>query len=195
MLDWLFTSPAVWFTVPALLGTTLFLLKIVLLLVGAGDLHASGDFDFSGHADVPHAHADSVGAFKALSVQAFAAFAMGFGWGGLGALKTTDWHVMGVILTGVACGVALAFLLAGVMNALMDLQSSGNVSIADALGGEGVVYATVPAPGAGLGQVRLVVNGSDRIYSAVSREGEIATHTRVRITKVNSDNTVEVEKA
>src|SRR5689334_25043112 len=93
-LDALLTGPALWFGVPALIGTALFLLRTVMILAGGhhgGDFHSGADFHGAGHSadhSVDHDHdKQSAGAFKALSLQTITAFAMGFGWAGLAALN------------------------------------------------------------------------------------------------------------
>src|SRR5262245_46747336 len=90
MLDLFFSNHAAWFSIPALIGTAFFALRLLLMSVG---LHHDVGMDV-GHGDV-HAgdvhHGDSSEAFKVFSIQSIAAFAMGFGWGGLGAFRGQDW--------------------------------------------------------------------------------------------------------
>ena len=89
MFDTLFQQPALWFSIPALAGTAIFLLRLALMLIGGDssdggvDLDADADFDLGDGGD----HLDPGHSFEILSVQAIAAFAMGFGWAGLGGLN------------------------------------------------------------------------------------------------------------
>ena len=64
--------------------------------------------------------------------------------------------------------------------------------INQAVGREGDVYVTVPGQGQGRGQVRITVDGRQRIYNAVSDGAEFSTSSRVRIARVNEDNTLTV---
>ena len=54
----------------------------------------------------------------------------------------------------------------------------------------GTVYVRVPARGEGRGQVRVVVNGRQRIFNAISEGGAVESKTHVRVTRVNSFNIV-----
>lgn len=189
MLNMFFGDHAIWFGVPALLGTALFAVKVVLMLIGAdhgemGDLH-----DIAGmNVDT----GDSVGAFKALSIQGVIAFIMGFGWAGLAALHSTNWSLPILMIAAIGGGLATAWVLATTMRAMMEFQSSGNVNIQSTVGLEGTVYVGVPGNAAGRGQVQVVVDGRQRIYNAVSHGGELPTGTRVRVMVANGDNTITV---
>jgi len=205
-MDLFFGGNAVWFTVPAFLGTFFFILRLALLLVGGhGDMHADvhGDVhvDFQGdvhgdlHGDSELAdHADSSSAFKVLSIQSIATFMMGFGWGGLGGFQGAGWSATASTLFGLAVGVGMVWLLGKLLEGVYRLQSSGTVSINSALGVEGSVYIAIPPRRSGRGSVRLVVDDRERFYNAVTDDDSIESHTRVRITQVNDDNTVTVTK-
>lgn len=192
-LDALLSGPAIWFGVPALIGTALFLLRTVLLLAGA---HHGGDFDHGGadaHAgDHDNTKQDTAGAFKVLSVQTITAFAMGFGWAGLAALNGFHKPILTCMLFAIVGGVAMVWLLALLLKAMHDLQSSGNISLDSTVGHEADVYVTVPAKGHGTGQVRVVIDDRMRIYNASSESEAAPTSSRVRIIKANDDNTLSV---
>ena len=195
MLGGLFQQEALFFTIPAVLGTTVFLIRLGLMTIGGFadgvdgvDVDVDADVDLG--ADVEGG--DSTHAFELLSVQSIAAFLMGFGWGGVGGLVGFDWSFPMSMLTGVAFGAGLVWLLGLLMKAMYDLQSSGNVRIQDAVGAQGRVYTNVPAKGDGRGQVRVVVNQRARIYNAVSDGDAIVTNSDVRIVRVNEDHTLTV---
>jgi membrane protein implicated in regulation of membrane protease activity len=188
MYDFFFSSAAAWYTVPALVGTIFFAIRLKLMLLG---LSAEIDID-------PDVGPDSGEAFQILSIQTLAAFAMGFGWGGLGALRGFGWDGPVVAVVAVICGVGMVWLLAILLKAVADLQSSGNIGITQAVGKEGEVYATIQA--GGRGQVRLVVTDRLRTYNAVAADGspvgeDLPTGTRVRVISANPDNTLTVVRA
>jgi hypothetical protein len=187
MLDLLFSEHAAWFGVPAVLGTVFFTLRLVIMLVG-GDI---GHGDFDAHGAELH-HGDPAEAFKILSVQSIAAFFMGFGWGGLGALRGSDLSWPASILIALGCGLGMMWLLGMMLRGLMAMQSSGNISLNDAIGGEGEVYVTIPAAAGAGGQVKMVINGRQRIINAISQADALPPHARVRIIRINEDNTVTV---
>ncbi len=193
MLGGLFQQEALFFTVPAVLGTTVFLIRLGLMAIGGFADGVDGvdvDADVDLGAEVEGG--DSTHAFELLSVQSIAAFLMGFGWGGVGGLLGFDWSFPMSMLTGAAFGVGLVWLLGLLMKAMYDLQSSGNIRIKDAVGAQGRVYTNVPAKGDGRGQVRVVVNQRARIYNAVSDGDAIVTNSDVRIVRVNEDHTLTV---
>ncbi|HEX8876031.1 MAG TPA: hypothetical protein VF777_04735 [Phycisphaerales bacterium] len=184
MLELFFGGGAGYFALPAALGTSFFIFRMVMLMLG----HAHG-VDVDLHADV-HGHTDPGDAFKILSLQSLAAYSMGFGWGGLGALKGTGWPMHVSLLVAFLCGVAMMWTLGLLLKATFDLQSSGNINIQSAVGAEGDVYVSIPAQGQG--QVRLVIRDRQRIFNARSEEGPLETSRRVRVVRVHDDNSVGV---
>lgn len=183
MPEALVADGAGWFTVPAIVGTLFFCVRLVLLLV-AGD----GGLDL----DIDDLDGDPTEAFKILSIQSVTAFMMGFGWGGIAGLRAFGWEWVHSLLLGVAFGAFMVWLLVLLLKGVYDLQSSGNVRLESAVGSEGTVYANVPENGSGRGQVQIVVNGRQRIYNAVSESEAIPTRSRVRVMRVNEDRTLTV---
>jgi hypothetical protein len=179
------------FSVPALIGTGFFLVRLVLMLgLGDGlDLHADDGAGF----DLDHG--DSGAAFKILSLQAISAFLMGFGWGGIGAYRGWGMPVVLSVPVGFAFGGVMMWILAKLLRWISRMQSSGTVDISSSLLQEGTVYAAIPARGSGKGVVRVVVDDRLRYYNAVSDGDEIDSRTKVLITEVSSDeNTVTVTR-
>ena len=191
MLDLVMQGGAVWFTVPALAGTTVFVVRLVLMLLGVIGHDLAPDFH-AGAADAHHG--DSSDAFKLLSIQSVSAFLMGFGWGGLGAFVGSNMGPVRSTLVGLAVGVGMMWLLAKLLRSMHRLEATGNIAIESAVGREGEVYISVPSKGAGRGQVRITVEDRDRIYNAVSEGDEIPTGVRARIVRANPDNTVTVSR-
>jgi hypothetical protein len=185
----LFGSDALWFSVPALAGTLFFLFRVILMLV-AGDVglhHDAADSSF----DLDHG--DSSSAFKVLSVQAIAAFMMGFGWTGLFVVRGLGLPFWLGLPAGVVGGGAMMWLLGRMFRLLGRLQSSGTMDISGALEEEGTVYVTVPARRQGRGSVRVVVGDRQQYYNAVTDGDAIPTGARVHVLEVNEDHTLTVE--
>src|ERR1051326_5850420 len=134
MYDLFFSNGAAWFSVPAFIGSAFFLLRIVMLLAGAGHhLGLDGHMDV-GHDGGPDQHTDSSQDFQWLSIQSIASFAMGFGWGALGGLHGLHWDMARSALVGCAGGAGMVYLLAVVLRGMADLQTSGNIPIQSAVG-------------------------------------------------------------
>ncbi len=207
MKELLLDNNAGWFTIPAIAGTVIFLIRIGLMMLGGvGDV-GEFDTDIPDGADGLEAGLDAGGgggggagggldygdtdyAFQILSVQAAAAFAAGFGWGGIAALKSFGLDFGPSLLIGAATGVGVVWLFGLGMKSMFRLQSSGTTNIRMTVGREGEVYLGVPAKGAGRGRVRVIVDDRDRIYNAVTEGEEIPRRSRVRVIKVNDDNTL-----
>ncbi len=187
MLDKLLMGEAVWFGVPALVATTLFIIRMLLMAFGHAHDVELHDLDV-GEAETH----DAAGAFKALSVQTLTAFAMGFGWGGIAGLYTLRWDFAHSLIAAAVSGVAMVWVLAMLLKAVGQLHRSGNIDIETAVGLIGEVYVGIPARGEGSGQVRVVMSERMRILNAQSEEGPVLTNTRVRVVHVNGDNTVTV---
>jgi len=197
-MDILFGHGAAWFGIPAVVGTFFFLLRLALMLMG-GDSDVDTDVDVDVDVDVDadvdaHDSVDSAGDFEVLSFQTIATFLMGFGWSGLGGFRGAGWSAGFSVLFGIAAGSGMVWLLAKLLKLVYGFQSSGTVSIRDALGTEGQVYLQIPGQRAGRGQVRLVIGDRQRYFNAVTDEETINTKSRVRITAVNDDNTITVSK-
>jgi membrane protein implicated in regulation of membrane protease activity len=192
MFDDLFSGNTLFFSIPAIAGTIFFLVRLIMMFAGLSVDH--GGMDLESHAgdlaggDAHH----STELFKILSIQSIGAFLMGFGWGGLGGLRGAGWDFTAALLSAVGGGIAMVWLLTWLLKVVHDLQSTGAVSIQSAIGAEGDVYVTVPAHGQGAGQVRVIVEERQRIYNAVSETDALPSNTRVRVCRVNEDNTLTV---
>ena len=125
-----FTGQAIWFTVPAIFGTLAFVVRLFLLGAGGDDGHGGGGHgadvgthgDVMGATDAMHDSADNLSGF--FSVQSFLSFFMGFGWGGLGALKGLGWPWWSAVLLGLVAGLAMVLLLAAVMRNVRRLEAT-----------------------------------------------------------------------
>ncbi|MEO1009402.1 MAG: hypothetical protein AAFX79_12635 [Planctomycetota bacterium] len=189
MLDWLFADGGAWFSVPALFGTGLFVIQIVLGELG-GDLDLDGDVDLAG--DVGGA-----GDIRLLSLQTIAAFFVGAGWMGIVAYRVADASFLVASLIALASGVGVGWLAAWLMAQLYKMQRSGNISIAGAIGLTGSVTVVVPPADEGRGAVSLVIDGRRREFDAVQAGGEsLRTNASVRVARVDRENnTLVVEPA
>lgn len=195
----LFFGPVVtWFTVPALIGTTFFVIRTLSMFVG-GDVGADADFDvdvdLDSGSDVDVDVDDSSHSFKILSIQAISSFLMGFGWGGLGGYMGGGWPAIVSVLFAVVCGVAMVWLLAKLLAWIYSLQSTGNVPMYHALEAEGTVYTGVPEQRSGLGRVRVIIDDREIFYRAVTEGEALPRDERVRVVSINDDNSVTVTRA
>lgn len=149
-LDWVFT-------VSAVLGGVLLIVRLILMLVGHhGEL--STDVHTLEHVEVIQ---DSGVSFQIFSVQGFMAFFLMFGLVGLavhrqyGGAEEQSWVAPVSIGAAFVAGAAAFSVMVTLMALMRKLQSSGTLNLQNAVGQEGSVYLTVPA--GGIGKIQVVV--------------------------------------
>lgn len=179
--------------VSTIIGGTLFILRLVMMLVGGGMSDDGLDTALdSGHVDVAGDHASADISFKLLSVQGLTSFFMMFGLVGL-ALLSANLHVLITIIGGMLAGLVTVTVTGLIFSQMKRLQTEGTINIQNTIGSEGTVYLTIPKNGTG--QVQLIAQGALKIFDAISNNKiPIATGEKVRVTGVAGGNTLIVEK-
>lgn len=171
-----------------IIGGTLFILRLIMMFVG-------GDFSDDGLDSAievgDHAAADI--SFKLLSVQGLTSFFMMFGLVGLALLKANQ-PVFLTVVGGMLAGLVTVAVSGLIFSQMKRLQTEGTINIQNTIGTEGVVYLTIPKNGTG--QVQIIVQGSLKIFDAVSsQKNAIATGEKVRVSGISSGNTLIVDKS
>jgi hypothetical protein len=176
-----------------IIGGTLFVLRLVTMFLG-GDLGGDGldtDLDPGGH-EVSGDHIGSDTNINLLSLQGLTSFFLMFGLVGLTLLKAGQ-PVWVTVIGGVAAGLVTVFLTGLIFTQMKRLQAEGTINIRNAIGQDGSVYLSIPKNGTG--QVQVIVQGSLKIFDAVSKsKSVIATGEKVHVVGVESGNTLVVEK-
>ena len=183
MIDVFFADNAIWFSAVALAGTGIFVLRLLLLLVGVGDLDG-GDFDIGAEGD------PSIGL---LSINGIAGILMGFGYGALISYRSIGWDFLPSIGVGVVCGLAVGWVIAMMFHSMQKLETSGNIDSTDAVGKSAAVYTRIPEDPNGRGRVRVIIDGRMRYYPARSETASFARGSQVYIRSMDDDRTVLVE--
>ena len=175
------------FTVCALIGGTLFLIRLAMQLLGFGsDLEA----DHPGEADTSHPDAS----FKMLSLLGITAFLMMFGLGGRAMLESRPGQALPALVVALLAGGISLWLMAWLFKAMKKMQSDGTSKIENAVGLEGSVYLTIPAND--VGKVQIAVNGRLSVLDARAAGGQtLPTGARVRVVRIANGNILEVESA
>lgn len=182
-----FTDSTVYFTM-ALLGTTLFLIRILLLMIGGSD---GGDFDLD-HSDGIEGHGGEFSFFSLLSILSFL---MGAGWVGLACRREWDLGAIGSALAASGAGFLLmSFTSFGLYN-MRKLDSSGAYDVKTCIGKIGRVYLKVPPKGQGRGQIEITVDGRRKVLPAISNSVEIASFAAAKVVGVQEDETLIIEPA
>ncbi len=194
MIEWyeaLTTLQKVFF-IFASIGSFLFLIQLVLMLVTGGDADSDMDADIDTDIDTD-AHANTDVDFKIVSVQGTMAFFMMLGWIGLAANRTWGLGVAGSIGAGCAVGFAANLFIAKTFQFFRRLQSSGTMKMSNAVGQEGEVYLTIKKDEPG--KVRVSVQEHLKVFDAmIDDEESLPTGTRVIVVRVVKGNTMVVKK-
>ncbi len=178
----------------AVLGGSLFVIRVLLLLVGIGDGHdADADGDADMHAEMDHTHDHAMGA-EMLSLMGVTAFFMMFGTVGLVMRHDESAGALVSVLVAAVAGVAMMWLVARCVRLMLRARSSGNIDFRSAVGGEGRVYLTIPS--GGRGQIEVEVQGRLKVVDAVAEHPvELKTGAHVRVVRVIEGDTLVVERA
>lgn len=205
-------GPLNWiFLMSALIGGSLFIARIILMLIGmgGGDAPDAGhDFHIDVHADVhtdmPSGAGHDIGhgadgqadshdsSLQLISLQGVMGFFLMFGTVGFTMNRLASAGPLLSVLVSSAAGFFTMWLTAKLLAALLGLQSDGTVDIRNCIGREGTVYQRI-LPG-GTGKVQLVVQNRLMEYEAISqRNEELPTGTPVMAVYYKG-NTLVVEK-
>ncbi len=191
------------FMVCAAAGGTVFVLRMIMMVIGFAGSDTDAEIDTGGDVDVDldggdMDHIDSgdlaeaSATFQLISVQGVTAFFMIFGLVGLGCLRTGIAHPLSVG-AAFAAGFVMMVLVAKIFQLFKGLQSSGTMNLDNAIGQEGSVYLTIPADGRG--KVQVPVQGRLKIFEAEAEEDvELPSGTRIKVVKVVSGNIFIVRK-
>ncbi|MHC4249408.1 MAG: hypothetical protein ACYS9X_09820, partial [Planctomycetota bacterium] len=204
------------FILCAAIGGGLFAIRLVLFFLGGlgdtdadggdvdvGDVGDAGDIDVgdvgdAGDVDVGDAGGDvgdaveSAAAFKLLTLQGITAFLAMFGLVGLACYKADLGGALSVG-GGIAAGAVSVAIITNLLAALLRLQSSGTISLKNAIGQDGTVYLRIPADGTG--KVQVEVQERLMVLEAVSADKvELKTDDKVKVVGLVGGRTLSVKK-
>lgn len=166
----------------AVAGGAIMSLQMILLLFG-GDVDADtdvDDFDASGDG------------FGFISVRSIAGFLTFFGLMGLYG-HSQEWPAGRTIGSSLGVGAAMMVLVAWVMSLQSKLYSQGNLDPSKAVGMTARVYLRIPGESAGMGKITVVLQGRSQEYAASTEGPEIPTGASVRILRMTTPGSFEVE--
>lgn len=181
----------------AIVGTSLFLFRTILLFMGAdsdSDIGDMGDVGDVGDMDIHDGSMDSSDAsFHILSLQGLSSFFMMFGLVGLAMTRSSKTSESLATAAGVIAGLFTVWVISRIFIGMKKLQSDGTLNYNRAVGSEGKVYLGIPADGEG--KVQLVLQGGLKVCDAVSaNKEELPTGTLVKVVKVQGSSIMVVEK-
>jgi hypothetical protein len=179
-------TDVVTYFVMAMIGTSLFVIRLVLAMF-AGD---AAEFDVDGDVD---GHGGTDASFTLFSLLSVMAFIMGAGWTGLA--SRVDWGMSRgpSAITAIGVGAAMMLAASGLMYGLRKLSTDPHYDTSTAVGRTAKVYMRIPAKGDGRGKVQVDVSGRLKTMAAVSEGDEIAAFVDVEVVSVRDDETLVVK--
>lgn len=194
-----------------IIGTTatiIMIIFIVLMLIGMdggesfdGDVDLDMDVDvdiddFDGSSDIDVYNHDSFASISGLRILtirgALAFFSIG-GWTVF--LFADNVSTALAIILGTVAGSIAAVLLAFVMKAILNLESSGNLDYRTAIGKTATVYIRVPKEANGKGKVIFNHQGKMVEVDAITKDKEdLLNKTEVKIIDLVDETTLVVKK-
>jgi membrane protein implicated in regulation of membrane protease activity len=176
-----FNGLEIFFLVCAVIGGFFVFLKLITQFAG-GD----SDTGIGVESDIDTHHADSDIGFRLLSMHGLSAFFMMFGLVGLALYRQSQAGVIISIIGAVAAGTVSVWIIGKIFQGASQLQSSGTLQTADAIGSTGTVYLTIPA--GGIGRVSINFRNHLREFDATEKNGaEVPTGTPIRVVQVNAN--------
>lgn len=169
------------YLVMALVGTTFFVLRLLLALFLGGDADVDTGLEAAAATDA---------SFSFFSLLSILAFFMGAGWMGLTCRVDWDMNSLASAASAAGFGFAMMSLASGLMLYARRLNQTIEYDLQTAVGKTGRVYLTVPAKGEGRGQVEVDVSGRRKVLDAASSDGKFTQFTSVRIESVRDDGTL-----
>ena len=202
------------FLICAVVGGVILLVQVGLLLVGfgaealdldvpddVGDLDVDVDIGADGLDGVDAVddvgemgHADTVSAFRVLSLRTVVAALTFFGLAGLAA-QAGGARTITALAVAVAAGAVAMYAVFWIMRGMRKLQAEGTVRIHRALGRPATVYLRIPGEKAGTGKIQFNLQNRTMEYLAMTPGEALPTGAKVVVTRIITSDTVEVEPA
>lgn len=187
LTDILQNSSTAIFGASAVVGITLFLLRMAIMFLG-------GDFDLDdGSLDVElHDTHHDIPSFKLFTIHSIAGFCMMFGLIGLSCVYQFDLVYGYAYAIAFVAGLSTMILIALIFKGALGFQSSGALfNVHATVGLVGTVYQRIPAQSQG--KITVVVHGVTRELLAQSHDKKpIESFKLVKISKVIDPEIVEV---
>ncbi|MDZ4774624.1 MAG: hypothetical protein SGI72_15970 [Planctomycetota bacterium] len=178
----------------AAVGGTVLVVQTVMVIFGGGDHDTDAahmDTSDIGAANSGEVHAPDSG-FGLFSVRTVAAFLTFFGLGGWAGLNA-GWAPGATIAAASAAGLSMLFAVAWLFHAQKRLASQGNVEPAGAVGRTARVYLRIPEQNSGKGKITVALQGRTVELNAFTNGPAIPTDSEVRIVRLVTADTFEVE--
>ena len=210
------------FIICTALGGTVLVAQFILSMAGVGvhdgmdhtgfDHDAGGGHELSGNLDAAHAVLDPLsdhaghdhavpdhahGSTWFFGVITFRAVIAAITFFGLAGMAATGFELEAPqpFLVALASGVAALYGVHFLMLSLHKLKADGTQRIERAIGGEGVVYLSIPAQGAGPGKIHMSFQNRLVELAATTAGERLPVGTRIVVVGIHGSDEVQVERA
>ncbi len=187
MLDWFTELTLVMqiFWGCAIVGSAIFVVQVVLMLIGIDSDVADMDFDTGDTLDLG-------GGMSLLSIKSLINFIVGFGWGGVCLSGSIDNKLL-LVLVALLIGILFAWMYLWLFKKMRGLESNGAFNITNCEGKVADVYLRIPANRNGQGKIQISVNGSVHELDAITDGDELPTGRKVTVVEVIDKSLVRVK--
>lgn len=166
----------------AIVGTLVFVVQMVLVLIGMDSIDTDVDFDGADTMDLG-------GGLSLFSIKNFVNFLVGFGWAGvcLSDAINSRW-LLGLV--AVAVGISFVYMFFLIKKQTKKLEHNGAFQIEECVGKTVDVYLRIPGEKQGKGKVQVSLNGSVQEIEAMTEGEEIASGCKVEVVDVIDKGTL-----
>jgi len=171
----------------SVIGGAFLILQVLLMLVSGGE----GDFDADASPEMDVGDVDASYVLFQLSLKTVIAFVTFFGLAGM-ACTRAEVGTSATLAVALAAGLAAFIMVGYVMQAMMSLQSNGNVNLADAVGQSVKVDLRIPEKNTGSGKIIVIVGGRMLNKKAVTKGDAIPTGAEAVVDGMSAPDTYEV---
>ncbi|MDR3646224.1 MAG: hypothetical protein P4L22_01645 [Candidatus Babeliales bacterium] len=177
------------FFASAVVGTTLFVLRMLMTVFGGALEIDDADTDFD-----LESHHHFIPSFKLFTLHSISGFFMMFGLVGLACMHQYNMTYVQSFLMASAAGLIIMLVTAFIFKGALYFESQGDVfDIQQSIGLTGIVYQTIPE--SGQGKINVVINGTTRELLAQSiNQKSIESFAIIKIVNVIDHEIVEVIK-
>lgn len=187
MLDWFSALPMMMqvFWGCAIVGSAIFVVQVVLMLIGIDSDVADMDFDTGDTLDLG-------GGMSLLSIKSLINFIVGFGWGGVCLSSSIESKSL-LVIAALVVGLLFSLLYLFLYKKLRGLESNGAFDISNCEGKIADVYLRIPANRGGQGKIQISVNGSVHEIAAITDGVELPSGSKVTVVEVIDKSLVRVK--
>lgn len=167
--------------------SVIFVIQSILTFIGGSSADGM-DVDFDG--DV----SDGDTPFQPFSLRNLINFLLGFSWAGIVFYPSIQSKAL-LVLVALLVGIAFVAIFFIIIKQFMRLAENDSFKMEETLNKTAEVYLTIPANRLGKGKILISVRGSMRELDAMTNENlSIATHSTVKIVKIENNDILIVEK-